>query len=76
MIQTTATEFKTNFGKYLSLVRREDIHITRNGRSVAILSAPREKSWVDELTGILPAEDIDEKQFKAERLARKYESLN
>ena len=31
----TATEFKTNFGKYLELIATEDIFITRNGKTVA-----------------------------------------
>ena len=26
----TATEFKTNFGKYLDMIEQEDIFITRN----------------------------------------------
>ena len=77
MLQITATDFKVNLGKYLSLVGREDIHITKNGREIAVLSAPKEKSsWVDELTGIIPNADIDTKKFKAERVAQKYESLD
>ena len=28
----TATEFKTNFGKYLELIAKEDVFITRNGK--------------------------------------------
>ena len=76
MIQVTATDFKTNFGKYLSLVGREEIHITKNGTAIAILVAPKkETSWVDDLTGIISREDIDVKQYKGERLAEKYESL-
>lgn len=30
----TATEFKTNFGKYLELIAMEDIFIIRNGKTV------------------------------------------
>ena len=77
MIQTTATDFKENLGKYFTLVGHEDIHITRNGIDIAILTAPKSKySWVEELIGVIPNLDIDEKQFKAERLAEKYESLD
>ncbi|MCL1857681.1 MAG: type II toxin-antitoxin system Phd/YefM family antitoxin [Oscillospiraceae bacterium] len=79
MMQITATDFKANLGKYLSLARREEIHITKNGTNIAVLTAPKSKeSWVDELIGIVPwdGEDIDIKQFKAERLAKKYESLD
>ena len=77
MIQITATEFKTNLGKYLDLVNREDVHITKNGADIAVLTAPKEKrSWVDDLIGIIPDTDIDTKELKTERLARKYESLD
>ena len=77
MIQTTATDFKANLGKYLSLVGREDIHITKNGRDIAVLVAPREThSWVDELAGIIPNAPSDIKSIKAERLAQKYEGLH
>ena len=77
MIQITATDFKANFGKYLSLVGREDIRITKNGRDIAVLSAPKEKrSWVDDIVGIIPNADIDIKKRKAERVAQKYESLD
>lgn len=79
MIQITATDLKANLGKYLSLAGREEIRITKNGRDIAVLSAPKEKqSWVDELVGIAPPleDDFDIKKFKAERLAKKYESLD
>ena len=36
----TATEFKMNFGKYLLLAATEDIYITKNGKTVAKLTAP------------------------------------
>jgi prevent-host-death family protein len=77
----TATEFKSNIGKYLTLVMKEDIFITKNGKSVAKLtSAKQDKAAVMEsLFGVVPqgdSEDISIKRFKAERLARKYESLD
>lgn len=34
----TATEFKNNMGKYLTLVAHEDVFITKNGKSIAKLS--------------------------------------
>lgn len=48
----TATEFKTNFGKYLEMITREDIFITRNGKTVAKVINPQ-ISAVDSLRGIL-----------------------
>jgi antitoxin (DNA-binding transcriptional repressor) of toxin-antitoxin stability system len=90
MIQTTATEFKSNMGKYLTLVGREEIQITKNGIPIAVLTAPKPKrSWVDDITGVIATPsslrldgdpdtgaDIDPKQIKKERLARKYEGLD
>ncbi|MDR1247113.1 MAG: type II toxin-antitoxin system Phd/YefM family antitoxin [Clostridiales Family XIII bacterium] len=77
MIQITATDFKTNLGKYLSLVDREDIHITKNGADIAVLVAPKTKlNWVDDLTGIIPGADTDVKKIKTERLTQRYASLD
>jgi len=77
MIQATATEFKSNFGKYLSLVGREEIHITKNGVDIAVLVAPKPaRSWVDDISGVIAGADADAKQIKKERLAGKYEGLD
>ena len=48
----TATEFKANFGKYLELTAKEDIFITRNGKTVAKVVNPQ-ISAVDSLRGML-----------------------
>lgn len=69
----TATEFKTNFGKYLELVTQEDIFITRNGKTIAKVINPQ-VSAVDSLRGLLkdaPA-DLDLDFVRKERLS-KYE---
>ena len=77
MIQITATDLKSNLGKYLSLVWNEDIYITKNGKEIAVLTAPKERySWVDDIAGIIPNADIDVKKLKRERLAQKHESLD
>ena len=77
MIQTTATDFKAKLGKYLVLAGRQDIHITKNGSEIAVLTAPKAgHSWVDDLLGVVPDSGIDEKHIKAERLRQKYESLD
>jgi prevent-host-death family protein len=77
MLQITATDFKSNLGKYLALVNKEEIHITKNGENIAILIAPKPKtSWVDDIVGIIPDEGIDTKKLKSHRLAAKYENLN
>ena len=68
----TATEFKTNFGKYLDLLLSEDIYITRNGKTVAKMVNPNVRA-VDTLSGLragkLP-EDFDAKTLREERLDR------
>ena len=77
MIQITATDLKANLGKYLSLAKRDEIHISKNGRDIAVLTAPKEeRSWVDDIAGIIPNTDIDAREIKAERLTQKYESLD
>lgn len=36
----TATEFKTNLGKYLEMAMSQDILITKNGKNIARLTNP------------------------------------
>ena len=66
----TATEFKTNFGKYLAMVAQQDIFIVKNGKSVAKLTRPvvDKVAVLDSLVGIIPAEM--DTNVKEERLAR------
>ncbi len=70
----TATEFKANFGKYLELIAKEDIFITRNGKTVAKVVNPQ-ISAVDSLRGMLIniSSDIDADSLREERLL-KYEN--
>ena len=53
----TATELKTNLGKYLLLAATEDIFITRNGKTIAKLTSPYQNKLdtVEELFGSIPA---------------------
>ncbi len=69
----TATEFKTNFGKYLDLISEEDIFITRNGKTIAKVINPQ-ISAVDSLRGMLKdiPSDITPDSLREERLL-KYE---
>ncbi|MCH5344653.1 MAG: type II toxin-antitoxin system Phd/YefM family antitoxin [Acetatifactor sp.] len=69
----TATEFKTNFGKYLELVAQEDVFITRNGKTIAKVVNPQ-VSAVDSLRGLLKnaPSDLDPDSVREERLS-KYE---
>ena len=58
----TATELKSNLGRYLELAEHEDILISKNGRTVAKLSNPNAErgAAMKSLFGILPpqADDI------------------
>ena len=67
----TATELKSNLGKYLLLAATEDIFITRNGKVVAKLSNPHQDrvDIAKSLFGILPA-DVTLEEAKEEARAR------
>ena len=72
MIEVTATEFKLNLGRYLDYVSKEDIWITRNGKTVAKMVNPNVSS-VDSISGILKgkiSEDIDQHSLQEERMER------
>ena len=69
----TATEFKTNLGKYLELAAAQDIFITKNGKNIARLTSPfvNKLAVLDSIVGIIPQnEDLNEKVIREERLAR------
>jgi prevent-host-death family protein len=67
----TATEFKSNLGKYLDLVANEEIIITRNGKRIAKLTdANGDKiDIVRSLKGILPS-GVTAAEARKERLDR------
>ena len=69
----TATEFKTNLGKYLEIAASQDIFITKNGKNIARLTSPavNKLALLDDLVGIIPeSQTIDEDTIREERLAR------
>lgn len=71
MLQISATDFKANLGKYLNIVNKEDIVITKNGMDIAVLTAPKSKpSVLDGLVGIVPNDGTDLKTAREERLKR------
>ena len=67
----TATELKANLGKYLLMAATEDVYVTRNGRTVAKLTAPYQNKLdtVDSLCGSIPA-GMTLEESKEERLNR------
>ena len=72
----TATELKANFGKYLELITKEDIFITKNGKTIAKLVDPT-TSIVSELRGIISLpEGMDDKDLIRDARLNRYESIN
>ena len=71
-MKITATELKSNLGKYLQLVEKEDVIINKNGKTIAVLSNPNKDrlSILNSLKGILP-KDISENNIRNERLLSK-----
>ena len=69
-MQITATEFKTNMGKYLSMASRRDIYITKNGQRIAKLTnpSPDRVAMLDSLVGIARDEGQSLDDLKKERL--------
>jgi hypothetical protein len=69
----TATEFKSNMGKYLDTTVYEDIFITRKGKIIAKISNPAndKEALLDDLVGIAEECGLTAKEARAERLARK-----
>lgn len=65
----TATEFKTNLSKYLTLSATEDIYITKNGKVIAKLTNPFQDrvDTAKSLFGIIPS-DITLEEAREEKL--------
>ncbi len=64
----TATELKSNLGKYLMLCATEDVFITKNGKVVAKLTNPFQDrvDIAKSLFGIIP-DDMTLEEAKEER---------
>lgn len=70
----TATEFKSNLGKYLDIAMKQDIYITKNGKNIARLTSPNVNKLevLDKLVGIIPDDSrTDNESIRQERLAKK-----
>ncbi|MCL2360367.1 MAG: type II toxin-antitoxin system Phd/YefM family antitoxin [Defluviitaleaceae bacterium] len=76
----TATDLKTNLGKYLDLLDTEDIIVTRNGRKIARLIRDEEDvlAEVQSLYGILSVSEGDEKAEPKnnEERVRRYDRID
>ena len=71
-MQITATELKTNIGRYLVLAEKQDIIVTKNNRPIVRLTNVHEDkiSIIDSLIGIIPNNGFALEDAKEERLAR------
>ena len=71
MMSITATELKSNPGKYLLLAATEDIFITKNGKVIAKLSNPHQDrvDMAKSLFGI-PPDDVSLEEAREERLEK------
>ncbi len=67
----TATELKTNIGKYLSIAMTEDVVITKNGKGIVKLTNLQDDKLavLDSLIGVIPDTGMTLEEAKAERLA-------
>jgi antitoxin (DNA-binding transcriptional repressor) of toxin-antitoxin stability system len=80
----TSTEFKTNLGRYLNLIGKEDIIITRNGRKIAKLVREEDDalSSMRSLRGIIAnplisgVSDSEIKNIVREERSKRYDSID
>ena len=68
----TATELKTNLGKYLRLAETQDIIITKNNKPIAKLTSLREDklATLNDLVGIVKDDGYTLDDARKDRLAR------
>ena len=71
MMSITATELKSNLGKYLALSQHEDVFITKNGKIIAKLSNPNidRVALAKSLVGIIPP-DVTVEDARKERISK------
>ena len=80
----TSTDLKTNLGKYLDLLNKEDVIITRNGRKVAKLTKEEDNKLAEILplfglladTELSAMTDHDIKDVIYEERSRRHERLD
>ncbi|NSW81656.1 MAG: type II toxin-antitoxin system Phd/YefM family antitoxin [Syntrophothermus sp.] len=68
----TATELKTNIGKYLRLAETEDIIITKNNKPIVKLTSLREDKLdiLNDLVGIVKDDGYTLDDARKDRLSR------
>ena len=68
----TISELRKHSNKYLKLVSKEEIYITKNGKLIAKLTKPdsSKTALLDGLIGLAGSDNIDLESIKSERLQR------
>ena len=68
MCTITATEFKRNFGKYVTIGQREKLQVTHRGKIIFTIIPEKEKLLSDweEFFGTLPKAAINDKDIDRE----------
>lgn len=68
----TATELKTNIGKYLQLAETQDIIVTKNNKPIVKLTSLRENKLdiLDSLVGIVQDDGYTIDDARRDRLSR------
>jgi prevent-host-death family protein len=69
MLQISVSELKANAGRYVEMVDKQDIYITKNGKRVAKITSakPDKVAAAKALFGFLPS-DADLDKAREERL--------
>jgi len=68
----TATELKTNIGKYLRLAQTQDIIVTKNNKPIVKLTSIKENKLdiLDSLVGIIEDDGYTLEDARRDRLGR------
>ena len=66
MCFVTATELKQNLSHYLDLAQKENVYVTRNGKTIITMSPSHDKALADflALKGILKNQEVENKSDK------------
>ncbi len=72
MCTITATELKSNLGKYIELSQKEDIYITKNGKPYAKLTSATKSAFDDfmSLAGIFKDSELTIEDTRLDRLKK------
>ena len=66
-MEINTTEFEDNFDKYMDLVSREDVYVTKNRKTISAFSNKDVKDFLS-LRGILKGFDYDKKKAREEKI--------